>query len=343
MKNKKITLLITVLFLVALMTTLVSACGKQENELVIYTSVDQNYSEKLLKEYEKETGVKVRAVYDIEANKTVGLANKLIEEKDNPLADVFWNGEILQTIRLKEEGVLASSSPANASGLPDAFKDKSGEWYGFGGRARVLVYNKQTIDLADVPKTLDEFLTSDKLADSAIALPIFGTTSTHAAVLYAEWGTDDAKDYYTKLQEGGVQILDGNGVVIDYVSQKKILYGLTDTDDALEEIADNPDIGMVFLDQGSGEIGTLVIPNTVAKIKGGPNSDQADKFINWLLSKEVEQKLVDDEWIQIPVHDGVKANELVEQAKVKIMAADFIKAYEFYDVSKDDLTAIFVK
>ncbi len=46
------------------------------------------------------------ANYDVEASKTTGLVNKLIAEKENPIADVFWNGEFSQTIRLKEEGIL---------------------------------------------------------------------------------------------------------------------------------------------------------------------------------------------------------------------------------------------
>ena len=56
------------------------------------------------KEMER-TGLKVRAQYDVEQNKTVGLVNRLIAEKDAPQCDVFWNNEIAHTIRLKRLGL----------------------------------------------------------------------------------------------------------------------------------------------------------------------------------------------------------------------------------------------
>ncbi len=236
---------IAALLAIAVTMSLLAACDRDKETVVIYTSVDQLYSEKIFEAYEKATGVDVKAVYDIEANKTVGLANKLIEEKSNPQADVFWNGEILQTIRLKDEGVLESAQIAGAEDLPDAFTDNDGQWFGFGGRARCLIYNKTLISYEDCPKTLQEFLTSQNVTNSGIAQPMFGTTSTHAAVLYALWGSSAAKQYYTDLQAAGVQVLDGNGVVKDQVSQKKLYYGLTDTDDALLEINSNKDLDKI--------------------------------------------------------------------------------------------------
>ncbi len=321
----------------------ISGCSKNTKTVVVYTSVDQVYSEKLFKAYEKETGVTIKPVYDIEAQKTVGLVNRLISEKNKPQADVFWNGEILQTIALKENGVLEKSSPENEKNLPSSFVDKDKMWFGFGGRARVLIYNRTLISKSDLPKTLEEFAKGPNVSKSGLAYPIFGTTATHAAALYSFWGPEKAKAYYQDLKNSGIVILDGNGVVKDYVSQKKLVMGLTDTDDALSEIAVNKDLDIAFLDQGESGMGNLVIPNTVAKIKGGPNPTQADLFINYLLSSKVERKLVDDGWIQIPVNSTVKANPAIELLKVKIMATDFSTAYKDNEMAKTDLTKIFIR
>lgn len=339
----KINLFLVFLLVLSMLLPVLSSCDSKKEQVVIYTSVDQLYSEKIFKAYEKETGVKVKAVYDAEATKTVGLVNRLISEKNKPQADLFWNGEILQTIRLKENGVLESVEIKNASSLPKAFVDKDNQWFAFGGRARCLIYNKTLISYEDCPKTLNEFLTNPNVEKSGLAYPMFGTTSTHAAVLYAHWGAKEAKEYYTGLKNAKVQILDGNGTVKDYVSQKKIYYGLTDTDDALLEIAKNKDLDIIFLDQEEGGIGTLVIPNSVAKIKGGPNPTQGDKFIEYILSAKSEQILVDDEWIQIPVHPEVDAAEIVEKANIHIMDADFEEAYEYAEEAKTDLSSIFVR
>ena len=46
------------------------------------------------------------AKYDDESTKTVGLTNVIIQEAGRPRCDVFWNNEILNTLRLEEKGLL---------------------------------------------------------------------------------------------------------------------------------------------------------------------------------------------------------------------------------------------
>ena len=108
-----------------------------ENKVIAYVSVDQHHAEPILKAFEAKTGITVEAVYDVEAAKTTGLVNRLIAEKKRPLADVFWSGEFVQTILLKEENVLSVYEPETAADLPGEFSDLSHYWTGFGGRARV--------------------------------------------------------------------------------------------------------------------------------------------------------------------------------------------------------------
>lgn len=324
-----------------LVVSLLTGCVENQKTVVIYTSVDQVFSEQIFNLFQAETGIRVKPVYDIEAQKTVGLANKLIAEKDNPEADVFWNGEILQMIGLKEKGVLASIEPEAAGDLPAAFVDKDGCWFGFGGRARVLIYNKTLISADRCPKTMKELAESNYLKNAGIAYPVFGTTSTQAAVLYTYWGTGEAKSYYTSLKSGGISVVDGNSVIKDYVDQKKLYMGLTDTDDALEAMEGNKDLSIIFLDQGEDEMGTLVIPNTVAMIKGAKHSEEAMKFIEFLLSAETEQKMVDIGWIHIPVHAGITPAAAFNIGSVKAMAVNFEEVYVNLEPSKNDMIEIF--
>ncbi|MBI1927603.1 hypothetical protein HYR99_25595 [Candidatus Poribacteria bacterium] len=74
--------------------------------------------------------MRVKALYDLEATKTTGLVNRLITEKDNPQADVFWNSEVGRTLALKQKGVLRSYRSPNADNIPDRFKDPEGYWSG---------------------------------------------------------------------------------------------------------------------------------------------------------------------------------------------------------------------
>ena len=81
--------------------------------------MDQVFSEPILKLYEKRTGIRVLPVYDVEAAKTTGLVNRLITEKDHPQADVFWNGEFVQTLLLQTDGLLAPYQSPNSADIPD--------------------------------------------------------------------------------------------------------------------------------------------------------------------------------------------------------------------------------
>jgi hypothetical protein len=89
--------------LVLLLFALVNCRDKKtdQEQVVIYTSLDKIFSEPILKAFERQAGIKVLDVYDSEATKTTGLVNRLIAEKNNPRADVFWNSEIGRTIVLK--------------------------------------------------------------------------------------------------------------------------------------------------------------------------------------------------------------------------------------------------
>ena len=112
-------------------------------EVVVYVSEDQVFSEPILKDFEKETGIKVKAVYDTEETKSTGVMNRLIAEKNNPQADVFWANEPIRAELLKQKGISAVYFSPNAKGIPEVHKDPQGNWTGFSARARVFVVNKK--------------------------------------------------------------------------------------------------------------------------------------------------------------------------------------------------------
>ena len=113
--------------------------------VTVYVSTDRVFSEPILKTFEQRTGVRVNAVYDTEETKSTGLANRLIAEKDNPQADVFWSNEPVRTLVLKERGVLQPYQSPSAVDIPAIFKDPAGMWTGFSARVRVIAYNTKSV------------------------------------------------------------------------------------------------------------------------------------------------------------------------------------------------------
>ncbi len=289
---------------IALLSVGCGPTGPARREVVVYTSLDQELSEPILKRYEARTGVRVLAVYDTEATKTTGLANRLLAERQSPRADVFWNSEFVRTIVLKRAGILAPYRSPSASDIPAAFKDPQGYWTGFAARARVIAVSTRLLANRDEwPRGLEALLDSRWHGRLAMAYPLFGTTGTHAAALFARWGPERAKVWLRAIRDNGVQIVDGNSTARDRVAAGVLPVALTDSDDAAVAIARGQPVAIIFPD-ADGE-GTLVIPNTVALVAGGPHPDEGRAFVDFVLSREVEQALSEAEGAQIPVREGI--------------------------------------
>ncbi len=315
---KKFTLIAVLCLLIT------SLCQAGAGEVVLYTSLDQVYSEPIIKEFQVKTGIKVKAVYDSEATKTVGLVNRLIAEKRNPRADVFWNSEVGRTIVLKNKGGLAKYKSPNAKTIPGYFKDAAGYWTGFAARSRVLIYNTNLVKAAELPKTLAELAQPVWQGKVCIANPLFGSTNTHFAALYTVWGAAKTRKYAESLTANQVALVDGNSVVRDKVGAGVYPIGLTDTDDANSGMLSGLPVKMAFLDQGKQEMGSFVMPNTVCLIKNGPNGRNARQLIDYLLSEAVELKLANSASMQLPLHQGLKVKKLAGIDKIKAMEVDFV-------------------
>jgi len=278
------------------------SCNNDKNVVVVYTTVDQVFSEPILKDFEKETGITVKSVFDAEETKSTGVLNRLIAEKDNPLCDLFWSGDPVRTIVLKNKGITEAYTSVVAKDISTVFKDAEAHWTGFSARARVLIYNKELLSQYPLPKSIFD-LTADTLKGKvAIANPLFGTTTFHMAALFSLLGDEKAKQFLGDLKNNNVVIASSNGDVKKRVIQGEVFCGLTDTDDAFEAIKEGANVGIVFLDQDG--IGTLVMPNTVNLIQNSKHQENAKKLMDYLLSKNTEAKLAKS-CAQMPLHKGV--------------------------------------
>ena len=344
-KSKKQKYNFPLLLIVLLLVTFASACSPSQSPdpVIVYTSVDQIYSEPILDQFEEDTGIEVRAVYDVEAAKTTGLVNRLIAEKDAPRADVWWNSEIIQTLVLKEQGVLAPYASPEAEALPDTYRDPDGFWAGVAGRARVLIINTNRVAEPDTINSVYDLINPNWDGDMiGIAYPLFGTAATHAASLYSYLGPQAARDYYQALVSHGVNVVDGNSVVRDLVANGTLAFGLTDTDDACGALLRGDPVAIIFPDQN--DMGTLVIPGTVAQIAGAPHPEQAQVLIDYLLSTQVEQMLVEAGFSHIPIHPDVDVAETcISTQNIRVMKVDFSQVYGFMETLQAELREIFLR
>ncbi len=294
-----------------------------KKELIVYVSEDQVFSEPILKDFERETGIHVRALYDTEESKSTGVLNKLIAEKENPQADVYWANEPIRAELLKQRGLLAKYHSDNAKGIEATFKDSEGYWCGFSARARVFITQK---NLRKIPLKIEDYLLKEYHAKTVIANPLFGSTTAQIAALYTVWGEKKAQEFMNGLKKNAVKLATSNGESADFVAEGRYLFSLVDSDDAISRIRAKEQVKILYPNQAKEDIGCFIIPNVVMLIKGTKHPSNAKKLIDYLLSPQVEEKLAKADCGQIPLHSGLKRlGDVPDIASLHVMHVDYKK------------------
>jgi iron(III) transport system substrate-binding protein len=289
--------------------------------VVVYVSHDQVFSEPILKDFEKDTGTKVWAVYDTEETKSTGAMNRLIAEKSNPQADVYWANEPIRAEVLRQQQIAAPYVSPNALGIPATFRDPDGYWTGFAARARVLIVNTK---LDQRPTSVLSFTDPRWHGKTVIANPLFGTTTDQIAALFVLWGDDRARNFMQNLRDNGVKTSPSNGDSADLVARGESAFSLVDSDDVINRMNQRQPIDLVYPDQGAGELGCFIVPNAVVLIAGAPHPEAGKKLIDYLLSKDTERKLALSDAAQIPLHpDVAPAPQLRPIESIKVMDVNY--------------------
>ena len=104
----------------------------------------------------------------------------------------------------------------------------------------MLIVNTKLVPESERPKSIIDLADPKWKGRCGMAKPLFGTTATHAACLFAAWGDEKAKDFFKQLKANDVQILSGNKQVALAVGGGQLAFGITDTDDAIIELEKGP-------------------------------------------------------------------------------------------------------
>jgi iron(III) transport system substrate-binding protein len=282
--------------------------------VIIYTSQDEEYSEPIFKEFEKKTGIQVKAVFDSEAVKTVGLANRLLAESSHPQCDVFWNNEELRTRFLASKNV---------------FRETNG-WVLLGCRSRRLIVNTNKLSLDKAPRNFSEATNEMWRGKFAMAYPFSGTTPTHFLALRQAWGDAGWQAWCRALAANKPFMVDGNSVVARMVGSGEAWFGFTDSDDTAEEQADGKPVAPMPMGPE-----TLVIHNTAGVVRGAPHPAEAQELFEYLQTEEVQQRLVKAKALETTSPDGPK-----EQPGLKV---DWDKLLKDLDKGTEEMKGIFLR
>ena len=285
---------------------------KPENTVIIYAAQDQVYAEPILKEFEKQTGIKVRAIYDSEATKTVAIANRLLAERSHPQCDVYWGNEELRTRQLAAQNV---------------FRETNG-WAAFGYRSRRIAVSPVTNPML-VPQSLLDLTNSAYRGQVALAYPLFGSTATHLLALRQHWGPAAWENWCRALAANKPFVVDGNSVAARMAAKGQVAVALTDSDDITAEIREGGKLKSLLI---AGE--TLLLPNTVAVIRSAPHPSAAQRLFEHLQSRAVTEKLV-----QAGALEGSAASDV----SVKTLKPDWDALLRDLDSGTKQLQSFFLR
>lgn len=280
--------------------------------LVVYCAHDLMFAEEVLRDFERDTGIPVVIVGDTEATKSLGLVQRLIREREQPVCDVFWNNQLLSTVELARQGVLEPYQAAHWKDIPDHYKDDQGLWTGFGGRLRVWIYDSQSPP--DLSLSFDTEDYASQWDHLAIAEPMFGTTLSHYAILWDQLGEEQFKEWHHHMVDAGVRFVAGNATVKDLVAGGVCRLGMTDTDDFFQAVDAGQSVAMSPIFTPDGE--TICIPNTVAIIRGTDKRPQAEQLVDYLTSVESELRMAHSKSRQVPLSRSVDRDELPKDVQL---------------------------
>jgi iron(III) transport system substrate-binding protein len=278
--------------------TLAAGCGRESSpQVVVYTSQDRVYAEPIFQEFTRRTGIKVNALYDSEAAKTVGLANRLLAEKTHPQCDLFWNNEELRTWQLAARDVVETN------------------WLSLGYRARRLVLNTNHLPVQTISSMagdgkglgLRDLATSAWSGKVALAYPLFGTTATHLMALRQYWGEKKWEQWCRALRANKPFLVEGNSAVVNLVGRGEAWAGLTDSDD----VAAGQREGLPVAGLALNDVPQMLIPNTVSLVIRRRHTIEAKTLAEFLGEPATLKRLVEAHAL-----DGVNPPETVSERLV---------------------------
>lgn len=254
-----------------------------EGDLVIYSGRSETLIQPVLDAFKaKYPDVKIL----LKSGKNSELANALIEEQANPQADVFITTELLTVQNLYQQGILQSYRPAAADQLPAEFVGPEDSWMGITRRTRVIMYNTNLVAPEEAPTSIFDLTDPKWKGQIASAGSTNGSMQAQIAAMSQLLGEEAAREWLVGLMANDVTFFGGHTDVRKAVGAGEFKIGLLNHYYYYLQLAEGSPVGIVFPDQGEGQIGLISNATSASIVKGAKNVTAAQAFIDFLLSPE---------------------------------------------------------
>jgi iron(III) transport system substrate-binding protein len=268
--------------------------------VTIYSGRTENLIGPILDDFAEETGISVEVRYGDSAD----LALLIEQEGGNPRADVFLSQSPGAVGFLQERDLLAPLDPDVLTQVPEGFRDPSGEWVGFSGRQRVLVYDSDALTEADLPSSVFD-LTDEEWKGRVGIAPSNGSFQDFVTAMRVSEGDDVAADFLAGLDANDAVTYPNNNAIVAAVGRGEVDVGLVNhyyNFRFLEEDPGHPGLNHLF---AADDPGSVFIVTGAALTQGAVDDPNAARLIEFLLEADA-QRYFADETFEYPVAAGVE-------------------------------------
>lgn len=304
-----------------LLLPLLGTTALAEGKLVLYASTPEEFLNVVISEYTKATGVEVEVV----SAGTGELYKRVEAEGDNPLGDVFLGGMVSSGYVPKIDLWEPYVSP-NDTDLPEAFRNTTGKVTSFSMVPTAIMLNTDLLTKLGVEVNGFEDLLNPTLKGKIVMPDPTSTSSGWEAlvnILYAMGGgdTEEGWAFVDKLLENlSGKVLTSSGAVHKGCANGEYAAALIAESMADTYINQGLPVSRVFMKEG-----VVVNVDGVAIIKNAKNLENAQKFIDFLISKDFQQTMVGLTLPRRPVRTDIdmSASKMSPTEEINQIKVDF--------------------
>jgi iron(III) transport system substrate-binding protein len=262
-----------------------SGAGGASGTISVYSALNESTNNAFVEAFQKAyPNIKVEVLPLAAAGE---LQTRIRTEKDAPKADIFVGGSSEFHDPLGKEGLLVAYQSPNAKDVAAEFKDAAGNWTGWYIGIFGIALNKERFAAEaagkDKPKTWDDLLDPAYKGKLDMPDPVkTGGGYIFLATQVFRFDRDEQKalDFMKQLDANIGQYVGTSPQGIEMVSQGQFLMGPNWGHDILTAAGKGAPIEFVAPSDTANEVGAVSI------IKGGPNTEAAKTFVDWVLTKE---------------------------------------------------------
>ncbi|QOR70388.1 iron ABC transporter substrate-binding protein [Ruania alkalisoli] len=276
--------------------------AESDGTVVLYAGRNLELVEPILEQFTTETGIEV----DIRDGKTAQLAAQILEEGERSPADVFLAQDAGALGAVAQAGLFEQLPAETLDLVADEFRSADGEWVAVTGRARVLVYNHDLVDQADLPDSVLDLTSADWNGRVGVA-PTNASFQSFVTAVRVQDGDEAAEEFLTGLAGNDPQIYEKNGHILAAVDEGAVPVGLINHYYVFERAAelgvDPSEMAAQLHFFPDGDVGGLVNVSGVGLLTDQPDGD-GQALVDFLLS-EAGQQYFAEETREYPMIEGV--------------------------------------